>query len=256
MINVGDYVTRKSHGNDIVFKVIDIKNNIYYLKGIDIRLLADSTSDDLIKCEDDKSRKDDSYALDALNSMPLNRDNYFYIPGKVLHIDGDEEYLKRCIDYYKKAKVPVYGKCVDEEITYKGIEKLLEEIKPDILVITGHDSYNKSTGKYKNSDKFIMAVRNARKYEKSSENLVIIAGACQSDYISLIKAGSTFASSPKKINIHALDPAIIAVNISYTNKNTEISLKDLLSKTMCGSDGIGGIKSKGMMYEGYPRGDA
>ena len=30
MFGVGDYVTRKSYNNDIVFKVIDIRDNIYY----------------------------------------------------------------------------------------------------------------------------------------------------------------------------------------------------------------------------------
>ncbi|MDD6093066.1 MAG: sporulation peptidase YabG [bacterium] len=32
MFNVGDYVTRKTYNNDIVFKIIDIKNDVYYLK--------------------------------------------------------------------------------------------------------------------------------------------------------------------------------------------------------------------------------
>ena len=32
MFNVGDYVTRKIYNNDIVFKIIDIKNDVYYLK--------------------------------------------------------------------------------------------------------------------------------------------------------------------------------------------------------------------------------
>ena len=34
MFNVGDYVTRKSYNNDIIFKIIDIKGDIYYLKGV------------------------------------------------------------------------------------------------------------------------------------------------------------------------------------------------------------------------------
>ena len=32
MFNVGDLVTRKTYNNDIVFKIIDIKNDVYYLK--------------------------------------------------------------------------------------------------------------------------------------------------------------------------------------------------------------------------------
>ena len=93
----------------------------------------------------------------------------------------------------------------------------------------------------------------ARKYEKSHEKLIIIAGACQSDYEELIKAGANFASSPKRINIHALDPAIVATMVGLTEKGVDIDLIGILSKTKYGSDGIGGIKTKGMMYVGFPR---
>ena len=57
---------------------------------------------------------------------------------------------------------------------------------------------------YKNTSNFIDAVKMARNYEKDQDKLIIIAGACQSNYEELIKAGATFASSPKRINIHAL----------------------------------------------------
>ena len=69
----------------------------------------------------------------------------------------------------------------------------------------------------------------------------------------LIKSGATFASSPKKINIHALDPAIIATSLSLLNRSSEVDLLELLSKTKYGKDGIGGLKCKGTMYTGYPR---
>ena len=48
MLKVGDYVTRKKYGNDILFKVDKIINNTVYLKGVDIRLYADSSKEDLI----------------------------------------------------------------------------------------------------------------------------------------------------------------------------------------------------------------
>lgn len=48
MLKVGDYVTRKKYNNDIIFKVDKIVNNVIYLKGIDVRLYADSFEDDLI----------------------------------------------------------------------------------------------------------------------------------------------------------------------------------------------------------------
>ena len=48
MFNIGDYVTRNSYNNDIVFKIIGIENDIYYLKGMCVRLYADSYKDDLV----------------------------------------------------------------------------------------------------------------------------------------------------------------------------------------------------------------
>ena len=146
----------------------------------------------------------------------------------------------------------------EEEVAHK-IRELLEETNPSIVIITGHDAYYKRKGNkneihsYKNSKYFVEAVKEARKYEKSHDKLVIIAGACQSDYEDLIQAGANFASSPKRVNIHALDPAIIATRISLTESSEDIDLKGILEKTKYGSSGIGGIKTKGTMYLGYPR---
>ena len=83
--------------------------------------------------------------------------------------------------------------------------------------------------------------------------MIIIAGACQSDYEELIKAGANFASSPKRINIHALDPAIIATKMSLSDVNHDIDLKGIIENTKYGKNGIGGVITKGKMYTGYPR---
>ncbi len=131
---------------------------------------------------------------------------------------------------------------------------LLKKYKPDILVLTGHDSFSRSKReKYKNTSSFVNAVNEAREYEKSHEKLFIIAGACQSNYENLIKAGANFASSPKRINIHALDPAIIAACLSFSDKNSNIDIIKILDKTKYGASGMGGIITKGSMYIGYPR---
>lgn len=106
---------------------------------------------------------------------------------------------------------------------------------------------------YKNSSKFVEAVKEARKFESSHQKLIVIAGACQSNYEELIKAGANFASSPKRINIHALDPAIVASKMSLADINNDINLKDIIEHTKYGSSGIGGIITKGTMYTGYPR---
>lgn len=106
---------------------------------------------------------------------------------------------------------------------------------------------------YRNTLNFIKAVKQARIYEKSHEKLVIIAGACQSNYEELIKAGANFASSPKRVNIHALDPAIIATTLALTERDKQVDLLELLDKTKYGHDGMGGIKCNGLMYIGFPR---
>lgn len=126
-------------------------------------------------------------------------------------------------------------------------------------MITGHDAYYPKKGdkdninNYKNSKFFCETVRLARKYEKNHDKLVIIAGACQSDYEDLIKSGANYASSPKRVNIHALDPAIIATTVALTSRSEKIDLINLLNKTKYGSDGMGGIVSNGLMFVGYPR---
>ncbi len=256
MIKEGDFVTRKSYNNDILFEVILIEDKTCLLKGVDVRLSADAPISDLVLCDRNKKEDDFFPNLDFLRNM--DRSEFFYLPGKILHIDGDKSYLDRCMEFYKKNNVKAYGKCIKESDMPSEVGKYLKLYNPDILIITGHDAYYKKRDKssnslYKNSENFCKAVIEARKYEKSNEKLIVIAGACQSNYEELIKSGATFASSPKKINIHALDPAIIATTLSLLDKNTEVDLLDLLSKTKYGKDGIGGLKSKGTMYMGYPR---
>ncbi len=158
--------------------------------------------------------------------------------------------------FYKKNRIKAYGVyCLESELV-DNIIGYLEKYNPDIVVITGHDSMYKrrrSSGSYKNTDNFIRAIHEARRFEKSHEKLFIIAGACQSNYEELIKAGANFASSPKRINIHALDPAIVASSLSLSDKNNNIDLIHILEKTKYGAEGMGGIITKGTMYVGYPR---
>ena len=257
LFNIGDIVTRKSYNNDTFFEITNISGNTAYLKGINIRLEADSELTDLEKVNNDNIIDDDRVTSNF--DLNLDRSEYFYLPGKVLHIDGDEDYLRRCMNFYKKLNIMAYGICLKEIDIASEINKYLTNLNPDIVVITGHDAYYKRKGSssninnYKNTINFIDAVKVAREYEKNQDKLVIIAGACQSNYEELIKAGATFASSPKRINIHALDPAIIASYIALYDRNKVIDLINLLSKTKSGSDGIGGVAVSGTMFVGYPR---
>lgn len=81
-IEVGDYVTRKSYNNDLVFKVLSITEDKVYLKGVFDRLYADSDILDLVKID----KCDDNFTIDL--DLNNDRNNYFYLPGKILHIDA------------------------------------------------------------------------------------------------------------------------------------------------------------------------
>ncbi len=257
---IGDFVTRISHNHDILFKILEINGNVAILKGVDLRLYADSDLKDLVKAKGDHDNLSDQQIIEEnVRDIQLDRSQYFYLPGKILHIDGDSDYLERCMKFYKDMNIKANGITIAEmDMAYR-IEELLKEFRPDIVVITGHDAYYakkkdvKDLGNYQNTKNFIEAIKEARKYEKSQDKLIVIAGACQSNYEELIKAGANFASSPKRINIHALDPAIIASSLALSDRNQSIDLIRLIEKTKYGSDGMGGIITNGTMYVGYPR---
>lgn len=262
LFNVGDYVTRTSHNHDLIFKITQIDNNMAIIEGVSVRLIADAPLEDLQKYNADLidiNKEDRTLCEKMHDTIDFNRDQYFYLPGKILHIDSDKQYLNRCMKLYKDMNIVSFGVVLKEDHMSLKVKEHLQKIKPDVLVITGHDAYYeknndyKEISNYKNSENFVKTVRSAREYEKDHEKLIIIAGACQSDYEELIKAGSNFASSPRRINIHALDPAIVASSICLSSKNEPIDVKQILSRTKCGKEGIGGIITNGAMYMGYPR---
>ena len=103
----GDLVTRISYNHDTVFKITNIKNDIYYLKGTEVRLYADAERYDLVKYKEvEQDKKEETIEEELL----LDRTEYFYIPGTILHIDGDKEYLDKCLNYYKKKRNICYWK--------------------------------------------------------------------------------------------------------------------------------------------------
>lgn len=255
---IGDLVSRISYKHDVVFKIVGFEGKTVFLKGVDLRLIADCEVDDLVKVSD--IIDEDQKIIEAnVRDIKIDRSQYFYLPGKILHIDGDSEYLERCMKFYDDLNVKANGISLNEDDIPYRIFDLLQEFQPDIVVITGHDAYyskKRDVGdlnNYQNTINFIDAVKVARKYEKSQDKLIIIAGACQSNYEELIKAGANFASSPKRINIHALDPAIIASSLALSDKNQSIDVVHLVEKTKYGKDGVGGIITNGTMYVGYPR---
>lgn len=279
-----DIVGRISYKCDIMFRVIDIKEEdgkkIAVLYGEDFRLIADAPYEDLIIIDQMKrtelsrefrNLEEQSYRLfqqdvDLIRQKTefdttdgyKKRINYFQLPGRVLHIDGDPSYLKKCLTLYEKIGIPVTGIHCNEKEMPKKIGHLIEYYRPDILVITGHDSYSKSKGAisdinaYRHSKYFVQTVREARKKIPNLDQLVIFAGACQSHFESLIHSGANFASSPSRVNIHALDPVYIVAKISFTPFMERINVWDVLRNTLTGEKGLGGIETRGILRTGMP----
>ncbi|HHV29779.1 sporulation peptidase YabG [Acetivibrio mesophilus] len=264
ILNVGDIVARKSHGQDIYFTVIDIQNRdsakpVYVLSGLFYRIIVDAYGDDLIK-KDPRSvrmnlRRDLVRARsNAYRAMPASRCFLFgrprQKPGKVLHIDSSESYLNMCRNLYREAGIKSSEYLADESEQPNIIRRALMETKPDILVVTGHDSLKKgsnpnSIDSYRNSKYFVECVREARKYQPDYDKLCIFAGACQSYFEAIMQAGANFASSPGRININALDPAIVSEKVALTDNKYFVTPEELSKLTVSGNKGIGGIKTRG-----------
>ena len=132
------------------------------------------------------------------------------------------------------------------------------QYKPDILVLTGHDGVIKDENgytrmdNYRNSKYYIDAVREARRYDNNLDGLIIFAGACQSMYQKIIEAGANYASAPYRVLIHALDPVYICKKVAFTGIDKIISPEEIISTTITGFKGIGGIETRGKYRDGYP----
>lgn len=169
----------------------------------------------------------------------------------ILHLDGDKKYAKRALNYYNNLNLKAIVENIQEKNQSNEITLLLETYRPNILVITGHDKmYKKGQDlykieNYKNSKYFMEVVKKAREWEKSEEKLIIFAGACESFYEALMKAGANFASSPARIMIEYRDPLIIASKIAMENERKNITMKDLKPYLRSNYNGIGGKCAKG-----------
>ena len=288
-MKVGDLVVRKSYSKDITFKIIDIKENeegiTYILKGLHIRIIADSKGEDLEKVEDDfagdKDKSFDSKMNDIIKKVILSREQknnqlmtrgseednlkrtekglVFGRPGRILHIDGDPSYMETCLKAYKQLNLNAVGIAVSEREQPLKILSLVKEYNPDIVVLTGHDGVLKDSkgmldlNNYRNSKYFIESVKILRSYNSSYDELVIFAGACQSCYESILEAGANFASSPNRVLIHCLDPVLVCERVAYTRIDEIVSIKDVIENTITGIKGVGGLQTRGKYREGYPK---
>ena len=163
-----------------------------------------------------------------------NRWEKHAITGRILHLDGDKKYSEKSFRYYQKMGINAIVKNIPESEQPRAVYRLLEIYKPDILVITGHDSMiRKGYGyydiyNYKNSRYFIATIKEARRYERDTRSdLVIFAGACQSYFEALMQAGANFASSPARILIDIMDPLIVAKTVATTDNFKYITMDDV-----------------------------
>lgn len=282
-MNIGDIVVRKSYDKDIIFKITSFdtegSEKIAILKGIAFRIIADAPIDDLevVKLPDIKEVLLDKNVEILINQsmrkaqerqQNMNRavspklqaaTNVYGIPGKVLQIDGDKDYLKICLDVYTELGIPAVGVAIPECNQYKEVRALLEKHNPDILVITGHDALTSRNSNisdlsnYKNSMNFIKTIKQARKWQSNLDNLVIFAGACQSNYEKLIKAGANYASSPGRIMIHALDPVFVVEKIACSRIDVVVPIEEVIDQTVTGLKGVGGSETRGKFRWAMPK---
>jgi len=276
----GDLVVRKSYGGDLLFRIAAFAGHQAVLRGMDYRLLADSPLNDLrmvhnpdelggthearIHANESLRRMSEAlsrqYGLAGGHYGQTNerRQPFFELPGKVLHLDGDGNYLNKSMNVYNQLRVPAEGIHCHESQMPQVLMRMLPQFNPDIVVITGHDGVLKQKedlqqlGSYKNSLNFVHAVKVARDYERSRDTLVVIAGACQSHFEALLQAGANFASSPGRIMIHALDPVYVAVRASFTPFRETINISDVIAHTISGRQGVGGIETMGRYRIGMP----
>ncbi len=285
-VAVGDFVIRKSHGGDIVFKVTkifesDMGQTHCLLKGMHLRLVADAPLEDLERVAAEHLRNeilrtehihDDSLKRVMMRrstdwkTINMNRsDNskkydFFELPGRVLHLDGDEEYLAMCLKTYNQMNMEAVGRCIEESKQSEHVIALVDEYRPDILVLTGHDALLgggkkdfRDINNYRNSRYFIEAVKKARIFEPSRDDLVIFAGACQSYFEAILAAGANFASAPTRIFIHAYDPVFIAEKVAFTPINRTVDLSDAITASVTGIEGVGGVETRGKFRLGMPK---
>lgn len=282
-MKTGDIVARKSYNKDIIFKIVGFSidednRKMAVLKGVAFRIIADAYLEDLeiVKLPDLKnvlidknvegllsqslvrSKERQKKMMRAVPKLQANT-NVYGMPGKVLQIDGDKEYLKICLDVYTELGIPAVGVSIPEANQYKEVRALLEKHNPDILVITGHDALTSRKGNitdlsnYRNSLNFIKAVKQARKWQPNIDNLVIFAGACQSNYEQIINAGANYASSPGRIMIHALDPVFVVEKIACSRIDTVVPIDEVIEQTVTGIKGVGGLETRGKFRWAMPK---
>lgn len=195
-IKKGDIVGRRSYGKDIFFivdKILNSRMNKQFaiLKGLNIRIMADSPIEDLeiisrqevmnsirLADLDLENRIQKNKHRNKINEKLIRQKRY---TGKILHLDGDKKYSEKSARYYNKMGLNAIVKNIAENRQSKVVVPLLNKYNPDILIITGHDAMLKNGSNYnniynyRNSRHFMNTVKEARTWGKNSDKLVIFA---------------------------------------------------------------------------------
>jgi len=174
-IKKGNIVGRKSYGKDVFFIVDNIlktrlNNEFAILKGLNIRIMADSPIDDLevINKKDviNSIKRSDTDLEERIRLSKIKIDNTFkrqkIYTGKILHLDGDRKYSEKSARYYSRVGLNAVVKNIAENKQSKVVIPLLNKYNPDILIITGHDAMLKNGSNYNN----VYNYRNSRAFYK------------------------------------------------------------------------------------------
>ena len=152
-IKKGDIVGRLSYNKDIIFIVERIikcssGKEIAILKGINIRIQADSDIDDLELIEKKEAAESEEKINKRFESKIKNyeklidnnqidkRTKKVIYTGRILHLDGDKRYSEKSNLFYKKMGLKAIVRNIPENRQANIVNQLIDRYYPDILVIT------------------------------------------------------------------------------------------------------------------------
>ena len=137
----GDYVTRESHGKDILFnveKIIKLSNGKEnaILKGVTYRIKADAPLEDLCIIDQKEAakvmEKFDLKVLEMAKKIKLEEEKSIskrnqpqIRTGLILHLDGDRKYSQKSLAYYKKLGLKAIVKNIPENKQSRVVYRLL-----------------------------------------------------------------------------------------------------------------------------------
>lgn len=243
-----EIVVNKNDDNKILYKITEEFENKCLLCGVNYRIKIEVEKNNIKKASENIIKKENKQNESYYIRYNERSKSHKCLLGTVLHIDTDEEYLKKCVSLYTSVGVYVYPMLCKEEKMAKDIANEKLKFNPDVIVLTGHDYFYgediKDINNYMNSKYFVDAVLSARnKYPNS----VIIAGACQSLFEALMASGANFASSPKRKNIHVYDPVVLAIAACTTSCKQIINYNKVGKYIEDFKSAFGGVETFGKM---------